>query len=121
MANKPQLTPAIKAEAEALSAGLDKVAALRPTLDDYVAEGVIPYRPEGKYSIPVNGKRVLQMNEAANRLAAWHGDNQAESPRRRTRREQRAERNERKFHRARATIVVPEMPWKRKRRKKAED
>jgi hypothetical protein len=31
--------------------------------------------------------------------------------------EQFAERAERKFHRARASIVVPEMPWKRKRRK----
>lgn len=28
---------------------------------------------------------------------------------------------ERKFHTPRATIVVPEMPWKRKRRRKSED
>ena len=101
------------AQAIAHSEALEKVERLRPTLDDYVSEGVLPFKPEGKYSIPVDGKRVLQMNEEANRLAAWHGDNQAESPNRKKRREERAERTARARHTPRATIVVPEMPWKR--------
>lgn len=103
------------------AAAAEKVAALRPSLDDYVSEGVLPYKPDGKFSIPVDGKRVLQMNEQANRLAAWHGDNQAESPARRRKREAREERMARKNHRPRASIIVPELPWKKKRRKKKED
>lgn len=75
---------------------LDKVARLRPSLDDYVSEGVLPYKPEGKFSIPVDGRRVLQMNEDANRLAGWYGDNNADDPRRRSLREARAEKKARK-------------------------
>ena len=115
----PVLSREDVARAIAQNEALEKVERLRPTLDDYVSEGVLPYRPEGKYSIPVNGARVLQMNEQANRLAAWHGDNQAETPARRARREQRAEAKARRQHRARASIIVPEMPWKRKRGRKA--
>ena len=117
---RPELTPAIRAEAEAIGTALDKVQKHRPTLEDYVSEGVIDHIPEGKFSIPVNGARVLQMNDEANRLAAWHGDNQAESPSRRARREQRAEKLARLRHSPRASIVVPEMPWKRRKRREVE-
>ena len=96
---------------------MEKVARLRPTLDDYVSEGVIPYRPEGKYAIPVDGKRVLQMNEAANRAAAEAGDSLKHAPAKRPRLAALAEKRARKHHTPRATIVVPEMPWKRKRKK----
>lgn len=98
----------------------EKVKALRPTLEDYVSEGVIDHVPEGKYSIPVDGKRVLQMNEEANRLAAWHGDNLAASPAKAAVREAQAEKIARKRHRPRASIIVPEMPWKRRGRRKRE-
>lgn len=100
------------------ASAMEKVARLRPTLEDYVSEGVIPHKPEGKYAIPVDGKRVLQMNEAANRAAAWFGDSLKEAPAKRVRREMLAEKRARKTHRARATIVVPEMPWKRKKAKR---
>lgn len=106
------------AAAHARADAMEKVAKLRPTLEDYVSEGVIDHMPEGKYAIPVDGKRVLQMNESANRLAAWHGDNLAESSTRKSRREARAETLARKNHRPRVMFVVPEMPWKRRRRKK---
>ena len=120
MASQPRPSKQAIEDAKARSAAAEKVAALRPSLDDYVAEGVLPHKPEGKFSIPVDGRRVLQMNEEANRAAAWHGDNQAESPARRRKREERTERLARKNHRPRASIVVPEMPWKRRKRREVE-
>jgi len=120
-----------KAQVEAAIAtneALEKVQRQRPRWEDYVSEGVIDKAPEpdadGNCRVSVSGHgnvvRMLQMNESANRLSAWHGDNRAEAPARRARREERAEKKARKNHRPRATIVVPEMPWKRKKRKKEE-
>lgn len=97
MSRIPQPSKQQVAEAIDTTKQLDKVARLRPTLDDYVSEGVLPYKPEGKFSIPVDGKRVLQMNEEANRLAGWYGDNNADRPRRKALREFRAEKKARKF------------------------
>jgi hypothetical protein len=107
------------------NAALEKVQRTRPRWEDYVSEGVIDHAPEmdpdgqARVSVSGHGKvvRMLQMNEEANRLASWNGDNRAEAPGRVARREERAEKKARKFHRASASIVVPEMPWKRKRRK----
>ena len=112
----------------ASTAAVEKVQKKRPQWDDYVAEGIIPSVPQpdadGKVRVKVEGHdnvvKMLKMNEEANRLASWYGDNQAESPNRRRRREERQEKLARKTHRARASIMVPEMPWKRKRRKQAE-
>lgn len=113
--SKEQVADAIRLNSE-----LEKVERLRPTLQDYADEGVIDHVPEpGPFHIPVDGRRVLQMNEQANNLAAWHGDNRAETPARRARREARAEAKARRTHRPRASIIVPEMPWKRKQRQQA--
>jgi hypothetical protein len=98
---------------------LEKVQRHRPKWDDYVAEGIINGKPEpdenGTHRAKVNGHdrvtKMLKMNEEANRLASWHGDNQAESPNRRRRREEREERTARKRHKPRASTIVPEMPW----------
>lgn len=110
-------------QAMSQSAALDSVQRHRPHWDDYVSEGVIDSVPDsdasGEHRVQVRGHenvvKMLKMNEEANRLAAWHGDNQAESPARRTRREEREERVARKRHKPRAMFVVPEMPWKRKK------
>lgn len=83
-------------QAQTIAGDLDKVAAHRPSLDDYVSEGVLPYKPEGKFSFPVNGKRVLQMNEEANRMAAWCADNRSEASSRRANRAAIAERTARR-------------------------
>jgi hypothetical protein len=122
---KPELTPAIAAEAESLAASLDKVQRHRPRWEDYVSEGVIESVPEpdaaGELRASVSGHgavvKMLKMNEEAGRVESWGADNRAESQSRRRRREERAEKRARKFHRASASIVVPEMPWKRKRLK----
>lgn len=102
----PKPTREQVAEAVRLNAELEKVQSLRPTLDDYVSEGVLPHMPEGKFSIPVNGRRVLEMNEQANRLAGWYGDNHADDPRRRGLREARGEKKARKFFRPPIRSVV---------------
>ena len=71
----------------------------------------------GTHRIQVQGHenvvKMLKMNEQANNLSAWYGDNQAESSPRRARREERDEMKARKQHQPRASIIVPEMPWKR--------
>lgn len=105
---------------------MERIKRTRPSVEDYVAEGVIDHAPEpdseGKIDMPIRGHervvRALQMNEEANRMEAWHFDNRREQPMRASRLEAAEERKARKFHTPRATIVVPEMPWKRKRGKK---
>ena len=126
MSRRPQPSKQDIAGALATNDALDKVQRQRPKWEDYVAEGVIDSVPKpdasGNCRVQVSGHgnvvRMLQMNEQANNLAAWHGDNRAESSPRRSRREERSEAKARKQHRPRASIIVPEMPWKRKRGRK---
>lgn len=130
MSKRPQDVDVRRAVADTESAleSIQKVKSQRPTWEDYVSEGIIDSVPEpgpdGSFNASVNGHervvKMLQMNEQANRLEAWHADNSAESPRRRERREAREEIKARKFHRPRASIIVPEMPWKRRKREEAE-
>ena len=114
-------------------AKLDQIQRRRPTWEDYVQAGVIESVPDpgadGERRVPINGHgsvvRALQMNEEANRLSAWEADNRSEKrPKVKVRAqngevryvpEERAERVERKFHRPRISITVPELPWKRER------
>jgi hypothetical protein len=119
---KPQPTPRDVEAAISENATLEKVQRQRPRWEDYVSEGIIDSVPQpdenGQCRASVNGHgnvvKMLKMNEEANRLAAWHGDNRAESAMRRVRRDERVEAKARKTHRPHASIVVPEMPWKKK-------
>ena len=121
MARQPKPSKSDLAQSNAAAEALDKVQRHRPRWDDYVAAGVIDRVPEpgedGKVVAKVRGHekvvRMMQMNEEANNLAAWHGDNRAESPQRRAKREEQAEVAARKHHRARASIVHPGLPWKK--------
>ena len=123
------LSPSDVAEAMSQSEALERVRQHRPSAEDYYAEGVIDSRPEpdaeGRVDIPISGHenvmRALKMNEEANRMEAAHFDARRESPLKRDYQEAKAERRARKFHRARASIVVPEMPWKRKKRMYTEE
>ena len=128
---KPEVDRGAVESAVADNAALEKVQRLRPRLEDYVAEGIIDSVPEpdleGQIHARIEGHekvvRALQMNEEANRIAGWHGDDR--HAKRRTEkirgrsgeaiyvRPEDAERRERKFHRPRMSIVVPELPWKR--------
>ena len=117
------LSPADIAESVAQAESLEKVKRARPSVEDYVSEGVLPHMPEvddeGQVNCRIEGHenvvRALKMNEEANRLEAEHFDARHESPLKRAYREEKEERRARKFHRPRASIVVPEMPWKRKK------
>ena len=107
---------------------LARIEAKRAPIEEYVSEGVIPFAPEpddeGRINVKIEGHdnvvRALQMNEQANRERAEHMDSRYAS--RTDMIEANDERAARKRHTPRASIVVPEMPWKRKKsRKRTED
>lgn len=99
-------------------AKLEQIKKLRPTWDDYVAEGVLDHKPEpgpdGQVEATIQGHdnvvRALQMNREASRLSAWHADNYREKL---PMSDEQTERRARKRHRPRAIFIVPEMPWKK--------
>lgn len=109
-----RFTPEIIQSALDDSTAATKVKSLRPSLADYVAEGVIDSLPEpgpdGKYEAKVRGHdkvvRMLQMNEQANNLDAWNADNRSEKPLQRRKREAVDERRARKFFVAPIRSVV---------------
>lgn len=101
----------------------------KPSVEDYVAEGVLDATPEenaeGQIDVQVNGHdrvvRMLQMNEEFYRKESEHFDARRSSGRKASWREAHEETRARKFHRPRTSIIVPEMPWKRRRRRKESD
>lgn len=96
------------------AAALESARRHRPSVEDYVSEGVIDHMPEvdanGQIDCKIEGHenvvRALQMNEEYRRYESNHMDSRAESPRLRQKREERAEAQARKRWRpGRKTIV----------------
>lgn len=84
-----------------------------------------PSTPEGQRTLGAYAELMVPFHRAsaerANEVRGRAPKTTVAGPKgeRRTVREEHAEQVERKFHTPRASIIVPEMPWKRKRGRKA--
>lgn len=106
MRNALPVTPSLIKETVSEAEALATIHRSKPSVDDYISEGVLDSMPEedaqGQIDVKVQGHdkvvRMLQMNEEFRRKESDYFDNLRDSKKKAAWRAQHAERKARKFH-----------------------